>query len=556
MAVTDKCSPAVESQVREIASLISKAAKNYQVYLPNNRIFLASLAEAKQALECYVDENEVLTLVVKEFELQFEGVPVYSNDDKHQSLAFRMYRDGVRLISFHKGIPEEEMIAFFEALTKCLECENLEEDFVTLLWEKDLQSITYYEVSDYDTGSENRRKDAADGIDPEFRVPTGDLAEIQWNEVTQDVERMMPALELTPGDLDEVKNLAFVVEDDLFLKRSWQVICSTLDLSGTRDTFLDLSNAISGFIDVCVQMKQLGSAAEVLSDVRSRYAALADPDADAVLAKIIESRASEANMKVVGDCLAGDRESEYDQCLAYLSQLCPAALPSVVALLPRCTRQSARQVVVMSMASIGRDDPGAILRCSDSDSEDVVAAALDALAAVGSEDALMCAMEFRDHPSPKMRAEVASLAARLRNGMAFDVAQSMTQDQNAGVRRKALASMVEIGGDRCVQTLVALFTSKEFNLLPRDRKTGMLLVTRRLPAEGQIQIMETIFKMRGWMRRRSLEETKTAVVDILHLMHRDAVDYFADNLAQTASGTLRRAIDLALKKARRDDSTI
>ena len=41
--------------------------------------------------------------MVKEFELLFDTVPVYSNQDKHQSIAFRMYRDGVRLISFHRA---------------------------------------------------------------------------------------------------------------------------------------------------------------------------------------------------------------------------------------------------------------------------------------------------------------------------------------------------------------------------------------------------------------------------------------------------------------------
>ena len=129
--------PVLESQVREIASLLSKAAKNYQVYLPNNRMFLSSLAEVKQALQTFLEENDVLTLVVKEFELLYDSLAVYSNQDKHQSIAFRMYRDGVRLMSFHKGISEEELLAFFETLTRCLDSDSLEEDFVTLLWEKE-----------------------------------------------------------------------------------------------------------------------------------------------------------------------------------------------------------------------------------------------------------------------------------------------------------------------------------------------------------------------------------------------------------------------------------
>ena len=65
--------------------------------------------------------------------------------------------------------------------------------------------------------------------------------------------------------------------------------------------------------------------------------------------------------------------------------------------------------------------------------------------------------------------------------------------------------------------------------------------------------MDAIFKMRGWLKRRQIEDTKAAVVDILHLMHRDVVRYFADNLAERAPESLRGSIDVALKKVWRDD---
>jgi hypothetical protein len=555
MAATQNCTPAVESQVREIVSLLSKTAKNYQVYLPNNRIFQSSLAELRHAFEIYLDEYEVLTLAVKEFEMLYDTVPVYSNQDRYQSIAFRMYRDGVRLVSFHRGISEEDLVAFFEALTRCLDRENLEEDFVTLLWEKDLQSITYYEVSDYDTSYEKCRPGAAEGMDPEFRLPSATMAEAQWTDVTREVERIMPALDLTPGDLDEVKNLAFVVEDDRFLRRAWQVLSSTFEASDPRETCLDLENGVTGFLDLCVDHRQLGSAAEVLSDLKGRYGAVPGSDVRSALSRIVESRHSDANMEVVGTCLASDRETDQDQCLAYLSQLSPAALPSVMKLLPKCSHQSARQILVMSMASIGKEDPAGIAKCTEGESEDEVDAILDALAAVGSESALVCAMEFREQSSPKIRAKVASLASRARNDVAIKVTQALIQDQHPTVRRKALASLVEIGGERCMETLVRLFTSREFNLLPRDRKTSMLLATRRLPPEGQKQVLETVFKMRGWRHRRSMDDTKAALVDILHLMPSEVVDYFEDNLAQCAPRSLEKAIDAALRKVRRDEPT-
>lgn len=553
MTETKNCTPDVEAQVREIASLLSKAAKNYQVYLTNNRIFISSLAEVKQALERYLEEHDVLTLAVKEFEMVFDGIPVYSNPDKHQSLAFRMYRDGVRLISFHSGIAEEELVAFFEALTKCLECENLEEDFVTILWEKDLQSITYYEVNDYDTDYEKRRSAASRNIDPEFQAlgPTAEL--VEWTEVAKDVERLMPALELSSGDLEEVKGLSFAVEDDLYPKRAWQVICSTLELANTKETCLDIENAVIGLLDVCVAMKQLGTAAEVLSEITARFGAFGSDDVLAARSRIIQSRHSDANMKVIEELLAGDREAEHDQCQAYLSQLGSGALPGVIRMLPGCTRPSARQVLVQSMASIAKSDPAEIVKCAESGSEEESDVVLDVLAAIGNENALACAMGLYSHPSAKIRSKVASLAGRLKNSAAIEVTQALLQDENPSVRRTALGSIVEIGGKGCVQTLSDLFTSKDFNVLERDRKTSMLLALRKLSSESQKSVVEAIIGMRGWRLRRSLDETKSAVIDILHLMHPDVLDYFEDELLQHVPRQLRKAAEAAIKKVRRDE---
>jgi len=550
MPATDADAPAVQSQVRELVTLISRAAKNYQVYLPNNRMFLTSLAEAGQALQRFLEEDEVLTLVVKEFELLYEKVPVYSNQDKHQSLAFRMYRDGVRLISFHRGINDSELTAFFEALTRCLECERLEEDFVTLLWEKDLQCITYYEVSD--DGADGRGRSGLENTDPEFHPTGSEMSEAEWREVAADLEGVLPALDLTQGDLEEVKNLAMVVTDDRFLERARQVLSSTFDICSTRDACLDLENAVTGFLDLCVQTGHLATASDALAELKSRLAAVPDPDVRSALSRIVDSRHGKANMEAIGAILDGDRDAGHEQCLAYLTQMGPAALPSVIDLLPRCGSQAARHVVMISLAALAGDDPARLVELVSKRAEPEIDVALDALTAIGTDAALDAAMRFRQHPSPKVRIKVLGLAPRIKNGAGADVAQSMTSDENSLVRRRALTSLAEIGGERCVRTLLDLFTSKEFNALPRDKKAGLLTVARSLPPEDQKRVVDAVFQMRSWFRPKPLDETKAVVVEMLPLLHGDVVNHFAENLAERAPECLQKAIAGALRKAWRN----
>ena len=118
MTVNEEPVSAVEEEVKEIAKLLSRTAKNYQMYLSNNRMFLTSLENLQRGLNDFLEVNEVLTFVVREFDLLHDDVTVYSNADKYQSIAFRMYRDGIRLLSFHKGIARDDLTAFFETLTK------------------------------------------------------------------------------------------------------------------------------------------------------------------------------------------------------------------------------------------------------------------------------------------------------------------------------------------------------------------------------------------------------------------------------------------------------
>jgi hypothetical protein len=541
---------AIEEEIKEIANLLSKAAKNYQMYLSNNRMFLSSLENLKTALERFLDENDVLTFVVREFELAHHNVPVYTNNDKYQSIAFRMYRDGVRLISFHRGITGEELQAFFEALTKCMETDNLEEDFVTLLWEKDLQAITYYEVNDFEADYD-RLKKGPGKPGSILRDPGGpDSPHSRWAQVSSDVEKLKPTLSLTAEDLQEVRDLAFTVEDDLFLRRAWQVFATTFEVDCDMETYVELENALIGFLDTCVAHRQLGLAADALTRIRSIYEKFDDEQVSQVLARILTSRHNERNLAGIEEILAAGREVDHVQCLAYLSRFSEDAVAPIMGLLPVCARLSARQAVVSSVAVLGETCPNRVVDCVDVESADQVEAALDILDAIGTEEAASGALQFSGHTSPRIRGRVASLAGNLRTSGALKVVKTLVWDPDHSVRRRAVVSLVRISGEQAVDTLTDLFTSKEFNGASHDCKLSMLLAIRSLPPDPQRKMTEKIFRMRSLFRRKSIEDTKIALTEIIHLMQPDVSLEVLEAVTSKSSGKLRRAARAALKKVK------
>ena len=506
----------LDKQVRDIVGLFSKSSKNYQVYLPNNRMFLASLTEFAGALQKFLYDHETLSLVVSEFELHYGGKPVYENMDKHQSLAFRMYRDGVRLLTFHKGVSSKELLDLLEALSKCMEIDNLEEDFVTLLWEKDLKRITYYEVEDYEEEPEPQRVQEQEAVGVQDDV-FGPDAEAMAPEQLQDIEEMKNMLRFTTDELDQAKVMVETGDEDLLIMRAWNVIQSTIDLKSSAEAFVDLSNAVSHLIDMAVQRERLADASVVIREAKTLYRKHESPEIRAALGRIVDAGHSDRNIMQVAELISGNLGAKEEGCLKYLSELSPRAIKPILGLISVCKHKMSRQVIVNALASIAADDPGLILQNANSDAPLETEASLDALEAIGTEHAVREALKLKSHPSARVRARVVSLAAKMDNSHAVDIAKSLVNDEDPLVRRRALVTITDIEGEQCEEFLAEVFTSKQFAMLTHDQKKGMLLVIKKLPEDVQERVANSVLAMGGLFQRKSTQDTKRALTEVLNM---------------------------------------
>jgi hypothetical protein len=506
----------IDKQVRDIVSLFSKAAKNYQVYLPNNRMFLSSLTEFAGGLQKFLYDHETLSLVVSEFDLYYGGKAVYENPDKHQSLAFRMYRDGVRLLSFHKGVSTKELLDLLESLSKCMEIDNLEEDFVTLLWEKDLKRITYYEVEDYEEEFEPQRprEEQATGVRDDVFGPD---AEAMPPEQLQDIEEMKNMLQFTTDELDQAKEMVETGDEDLLILRAWHVIQSTIDIKKSPDAFMDLSNAVDHLIDMAVQRGRIGDAAIIIREAKAVYGKSESPEIKASLGRIVDAGHADRNIMQIAELISTNLGTMEDEVLKYLSELSPRAIKPILGLISVCKHKMSRQVIAGSLASIAADDPALILQNANSGAPLETEMCLDVLETIGSEQAIREVLKLKSHPSSKVRARVVSLAGKVGDASATDIAKSLIDDEDPLVRRRALVTITDIEGEKCEDFLTEVFTSKQFAMLSHDQKKGMLLVIRRLPEEAQDRIANSVLAMGGIFQRKSTQDTKKALTEVLNM---------------------------------------
>ncbi|MFO0580726.1 MAG: hypothetical protein U0229_00490 [Anaeromyxobacter sp.] len=375
---------------------LGKAARAFTLYDANNSLVRQFIGDYKARAEEATAQG-ALPLDVLPFDLARSGESVYHEDDREKSLAFRLFRDGVRRLTFAPGVPFEELLQLLQILAvRFSGVRQAEEDVVTLLRKAEFKGITLVAVEGYVPDEDLPEADAAAargdaGVHPPagFDRPFPKLpapAAPEWKPV--------PEAALSALRAEEVE--AMLAPNALRLARELLALGArgALD-AGEVGAFL---SEVRNFLVADAQLEPLAALAELASAQpagKLRDAVLrglADPRlVDAVLAAIPPGSAQLPPEAVkllpfvpggaVLDRLADEKDPDRRRILVRLaSARLPADADAVVARLPGLTPEAARELwaAVRQRAPARADDASVALL--DHADPDVRAEALLALA--------------------------------------------------------------------------------------------------------------------------------------------------------------------------------
>jgi HEAT repeat protein len=141
------------SQVSELIQAMSKAMRAFQMYLPNNPIYQRAIQNVRAGLKPVWAATEELVLKVTETELMWEEQVVYRQINKGESIAWTLYKDGMRELTIHRGAEDEDLPRFLETVNKArFLATDAGDDLLTLLWALEFENIKYHFVDFFAEG--------------------------------------------------------------------------------------------------------------------------------------------------------------------------------------------------------------------------------------------------------------------------------------------------------------------------------------------------------------------------------------------------------------------
>ncbi|MEX5216443.1 MAG: HEAT repeat domain-containing protein [Nitrospira sp.] len=145
--ITERTDPEVVS-VKSLLKLLDKAAKSVRTYGTGNPVAKRFFDQFYEELSKHLEAYTRLAFLVQRTELHFKEQVVYQQDREAtgDSIAFKMYADGIRELTFCEGLSREDLTFFLEALWGSTDPNDPgqadDDDIVTRLWARNLNTIT------------------------------------------------------------------------------------------------------------------------------------------------------------------------------------------------------------------------------------------------------------------------------------------------------------------------------------------------------------------------------------------------------------------------------
>ena len=131
------------ASVKRLLMLLDKTAKSSRTYGAANPVAQKFFQQLFEGLTAHLAIYSKLAFLVQRSELHFNGEVVYRSeqDSSNESVAFKLYADGIRELAFLEGLGAGDLSFMLDSLWGSLDSED-DDDIVTRLWSKNLSTIT------------------------------------------------------------------------------------------------------------------------------------------------------------------------------------------------------------------------------------------------------------------------------------------------------------------------------------------------------------------------------------------------------------------------------
>lgn len=567
------------ASVKRLLTLLDKTAKSCRTYGAANPVAQKFFQQLFEGLTAHLATYSKLAFLVQRSELHFNGEVVYRSeqDSSNESVAFKLYADGIRELTFLEGLSVEDLSYLLDSLWDSLDPEVDDDDIVTRLWSKNLSTITMVtaeEIAKVSTGrdvfalpaagtmdaSESSLRDLLDqeqakarkekGLGADGSSPAGDKAagrgasRFQSGHVGYDIsetELASLAKEIEAESArDNMTYLLDMLTAILASEKSPAILTKLLDL---WRNVLDSIAAQGKWTVLDSVLGLLHVTAEVRPDLGDSH--------KTQLATLLDNLARPERMKIIETYLNRTPDASTEGLPAVLLAMTSAAVPALCTLLANLEAPAHQAIVAEALETLAKDQPDPLLRGLSDRRPRYVKNLLAILLKWNNPRFADAVEKLVRYPDVQVRKEVVRAIGIFRpNGNGMKLA-SFLNDAEESVRFAALKLLMTGQYKLPYSSWSPLVSADTFMDRTLSEKRAVFLAMRATSGDEVIPFFESLFTEWSWTNRKKKEELATLAAEALGKSATPAAIATLELGQRKGGASVRQACTAALAHAQR-----
>lgn len=520
-----KVPPEELQKVKEIIDALTKAIKISKIYPSNNPIYQKFINELlKEKYDGYITEYGSLKLRLTQSKLIYNGAEVYDNPDRLENIALKLYTDGIREITFHEGLENSELLSFLDALNTNLDPEKTDDDMVTLLWEKNMQHITYFVIEE--AAAEGEGSAAADlarraPLAEFVREPAMDASKKLHLEaqsgmpVTEEKSKQQAAPEmpvysiytLTEDEIEQLKKEKEAEENPAFTFKIMDILYEILYMEREFNAFSEVVDTLEKALDLLISRADLLRAGRLLKNLREISAAkekFSEEELNRIV-RAIDRVGDAVRIKELGDMLSKNQTIDMNALASYLSLLNKNSAIPMLELL-EIDNRNIRRIVCDVITGLVKDDIDLLGRKISDRRWYIVRNIAYVLGRINNPRSIEHLKRAIKYDEPRVRIEVIRSLASIGGEAASELLITLLGDKDAQVRIHAVRSLALLNHKKAVEPLINYINQEAFKKADFTEKKEFFEAIGKLGANEALPFLKGILTKRPWFFRRTSQD--------------------------------------------------
>jgi len=559
--------------VKRVLKLLDKTAKSNRTYGSTNPVAQKFTQQLFEELTHHLAIHSRLAFLIQRTELLCKDSVVYQAEKEggSESIAFKLYADGIRELVLHQGLTQEDLSFFLISLWSDADTNEDDDDIVTRLWSRNLSTITLVtveELSKFSAGNDGfiridgsmsssdstlrelldrereHKKRGGAGTDPESGGAGNAKSRFQSG---------LAGYEVTEEELA-------VLAQEIEVERKQDGLMYILDmltaiLASEKSTVLltKLFNLWSNVVESLLREGKWTVLENVLSLLHETDAVRPDlgEEHKQQLASLLNGLGRVERVKMIEVYLNRNPNADVKGLSTILSLMKTDAVTSLCSLLANITSPVHQAIVSEALAVLAKDHPDPLLRGLSDRRPGYVRNLLSILIKWNNLKFAEPVEKLIRYPDAQVRREVIRALGLFRpNGNGAKLL-SLSTDEDEGVRFAALKLLMSGQYTVPFSLWSPLLSEEGFMDRPISERRAVFHAVRATCGDEAVPYWQRLMTEWAWMNRRKKEELAVIGAETLGKLATPAAIAALSIGAQKGSAGVRQACAAALSQTQR-----